>query len=76
MIFNNDQLAVNDLAGRFAREKLAPEYQVRGKTGVLDGSVIREMGELGLMGADLPEGFRRSRSAGHHRGHNRGRALV
>jgi cyclohexanecarboxyl-CoA dehydrogenase len=57
MIFNDDQLAIKDLARRFAREKLAPEYQARDKRGVLDRSLIREMGELGLMGVDLPEGF-------------------
>ena len=57
MIFNDDQLAIKDLARRFAREKLAPHYQAREKSGVLDRSLIREMGELGLMGVDLPEAF-------------------
>jgi cyclohexanecarboxyl-CoA dehydrogenase len=55
MIFNDEQLAIRDLARRFAREKLAPQYQARDKSGVLDRSLIREMGELGLMGVDLPE---------------------
>ena len=36
MIFNEDQLAIRDLARRFAREKLAPHYQARDKIGVLD----------------------------------------
>ena len=57
MLFNEDQLAIQDLARRFAREKLAPQYQARDKSGVLDKSLIREMGELGLMGADLPEAY-------------------
>src|SRR5271167_1498979 len=57
MLFNEDQLAIRDLARRFAREKLAPQYQKLDKTGVLDRTVIREMGELGLMGVDLPESF-------------------
>ena len=57
MIFNDDQLAIKDLARRFAREKLAPHYQARDKSGVLDRSLVREMGELGLMGVDLPEAF-------------------
>src|SRR5579871_1748794 len=57
MIFNDDQLAIQDLARRFAREKLAPGYQARDKSGVLDRALIREMGELGLMGVDLPESF-------------------
>src|ERR1700736_2671501 len=57
MLFNEDQLAIRNLARRFAREKLAPQYQKLDKTGVLDRAVIREMGELGLMGVDLPESF-------------------
>ncbi len=57
MLFNEDQLAIRDLARRFAREKLAPQYQQLDRTGVLDRAVVREMGELGLMGVDLPESF-------------------
>ena len=57
MIFNDDQLAIKNLARRFAREKLLPQYQARDKSGVLDRALIREMGELGLMGVDLPESF-------------------
>ena len=57
MLFDADQLAIRDLARRFAREKLAPQYQKLDKSGVLDRAVIREMGELGLMGVDLPESF-------------------
>jgi alkylation response protein AidB-like acyl-CoA dehydrogenase len=57
MLFNDDQLAIRDLARRFSREKLAPHYQARDKSGALDRSLLREMGELGLMGVDLPEAF-------------------
>jgi cyclohexanecarboxyl-CoA dehydrogenase len=57
MLFNEDQLAIRDLARRFAREKLTPQYQSRDKSGILDRGLIREMGELGLMGVDLPEAF-------------------
>ena len=57
MIFDDDQLAIRDLARRFARGKLAPHYQARDKSGVMDRSLLREMGELGLMGVDLPESF-------------------
>ena len=55
MICNDDQLAIRDLARRFARDKLAPQYQARDKAGVLDRALLREMGQLGLMGVDLPE---------------------
>ena len=57
MLFNEDQLAIQDLARRFAREKLAPRYQKLDKSGVMDREVIKEMGRLGLMGVDLPEAF-------------------
>jgi cyclohexanecarboxyl-CoA dehydrogenase len=57
MIPNEDQMAIRDLARRFARERLAPHYQTREKVGVIDRDLIREMGSLGLMGVDLPESF-------------------
>ncbi|MGA2043253.1 MAG: acyl-CoA dehydrogenase family protein [Roseiarcus sp.] len=57
MIPNDDQLAIRDLARRFARERLAPHYQARETSGVLDRGLLREMGGLGLLGADLPEAF-------------------
>jgi cyclohexanecarboxyl-CoA dehydrogenase len=57
MILNEDQLAIRDLARRFARERLAPHYQAREAAGVMDRKLIREMGDLGLLGADLPEKF-------------------
>jgi cyclohexanecarboxyl-CoA dehydrogenase len=57
MIPNEDQVAIRDLARRFARERLAPHYQAREASGVLDRDLLREMGGLGLLGADLPEAF-------------------
>ena len=57
MLFNEDQLAIRDLARRFSREKLAPHYQARDKSGVMDRALLREMGALGLMGVDLPEQY-------------------
>jgi cyclohexanecarboxyl-CoA dehydrogenase len=57
MIPNEDQVAIRDLARRFARERLAPHYQAREASGVLDRGLLREMGGLGLLGVDLPEAF-------------------
>jgi len=57
MILNEDQLAIRDLARRFAKQRLAPHYQARETAGVMDRKLIREMGDLGLLGADLPEKF-------------------
>ena len=43
------------VAERFAREKLAPHYQARERDATIDRTLTREMGQLGLIGADLPE---------------------
>jgi cyclohexanecarboxyl-CoA dehydrogenase len=57
MLFNEDQLAIRDLARRFTRQRLAPHYQARERAGVMDRDLVREMGDLGLLGVDLPEQF-------------------
>ena len=49
--------AIIETARRFAREKLAPHYMAREQVGRVDKALIREMGALGLIGADLPEKF-------------------
>ena len=55
--FTSDQGAIRDTAARFARERLAPAYKVREAAGAIDRQLVRDMGELGLVGADLPEKF-------------------
>lgn len=57
MILNEDQTALRDLARRFSRERLLPDYQKRERIGTLDRELIREMGSLGLIAVDLPEEF-------------------
>jgi cyclohexanecarboxyl-CoA dehydrogenase len=57
MLLDEDQLAIRDLARRFARQRLAPSYQAREKVGVMDRGLVRELGDLGLLGVDLPEQF-------------------
>ena len=58
MIFDDDQIALLDVARRFAREKLKPYYQKRGETEtVIDRGLLKEMGSLGLIGVDLPEEY-------------------
>jgi len=54
MIFAEDQRALRDAARRFSRERLLPMYQQREREGRVDRSLLREMGELGLLGMDLP----------------------
>ncbi|HSW16673.1 MAG TPA: acyl-CoA dehydrogenase family protein, partial [Ramlibacter sp.] len=57
MVLTDDQRALQETARRFAREQLLPDYQKREKAGVLDRDLLRQMGELGLMGVDLPEEY-------------------
>ena len=52
-----EQLALQDTARRFALERLKPGYQQREQTGILDRTLVREMGRLGLLGPGLPEAF-------------------
>ncbi|MES2482295.1 MAG: acyl-CoA dehydrogenase family protein [Pseudomonadota bacterium] len=57
MVLTDDQKALQETARRFARERLLPDYQKREKVGVLDRALIKQMGELGLLGTDLPEEY-------------------
>jgi cyclohexanecarboxyl-CoA dehydrogenase len=57
MLFNADQLALREAARRFAREQLRPDYQSREVDERIDRALLRKMGSLGLIGADLPEQF-------------------
>jgi cyclohexanecarboxyl-CoA dehydrogenase len=50
-----EQESIVATASAFAREELAPGYREREETGVLERSLVRRMGELGLIGAELPE---------------------
>lgn len=52
-----EQLAFRETAERFSREKLAPYYMQRDRDDGLDRDLVREMGALGLIGADLPQEF-------------------
>lgn len=52
-----EQRAFQEVAQRFARERLAPGYMAREQGGTIDRELVREMGSLGLIGADLPEQY-------------------
>ena len=49
-----EQTAMRDMAARFAKERLAPDYMKREKTG-FDRAILKEMGGLGFIGAEMPE---------------------
>jgi cyclohexanecarboxyl-CoA dehydrogenase len=52
---SDELIAVRETAQRFAREQLAPHYMAREQVGQIDRALMRNMGELGLIGVDLPE---------------------
>jgi cyclohexanecarboxyl-CoA dehydrogenase len=55
--FSEEQEAIRDTARRFAADKLAPGYRAREESGVIERDLVREMGALGLIAADMPEDF-------------------
>ena len=57
MMFDDDQIALRDVARRFAREKLKPDYQKRESQPGIDRALFKEMGALGLIGVDLPDEY-------------------
>jgi len=50
-----EQESIVATASAFARDELAPGYREREIRGSLERSLVRRMGELGLIGAELPE---------------------
>ena len=57
-----DLIAIADQARRFATERVAPGFQERDRTRVLNRMLMREMGALGFIAPELPEiGPRRRR---------------
>jgi len=57
VIFSEEQRAFQEVARRFAADRIAPDFMQRETTGQIDRVLVREMGALGLIGVDLPERF-------------------
>jgi len=57
MIYTEEQQALRETVRRFSRERLRPDYQKREQSERIDPALVREMGALGLIGADLPERY-------------------
>ena len=55
--WTDEQKAFKETAERFAKEQLAPGYQERDVEGQIDRSLTKAMGDLGLIGVDIPEEF-------------------
>lgn len=54
---DDDLKALSESARRFAEERVKPGYLERDQSRVLDRSLMKEMGELGFIGPELPEVF-------------------
>jgi cyclohexanecarboxyl-CoA dehydrogenase len=52
---DDDLVAIADQARRFASERVAPGFQERDQSRVLDRGLMREMGALGFIAPELPE---------------------
>jgi len=52
---NDDLMTLAESVRRFAQERVAPGFLERDQTRVLDRSLMREMGDLGLIAPELPE---------------------
>lgn len=57
MLLNDEQQMIEDMARRFARERLLPNTAEWDRTHHFPRDVIREMGQLGLMGMTVPETY-------------------
>jgi len=54
---SDDERAVRDAARRYCQERLLPRVTESFRHEYTDPTIFREMGELGLLGATLPEAF-------------------
>lgn len=54
---DDDLLALADQARRFATDRVAPGFQERDRTRVLDRALMKEMGAMGFIAPELPEAF-------------------
>ena len=53
----DDERAVRDAASAYCQEQLVPRVTLAFREGTTDPSIFREMGELGLLGATIPEAY-------------------
>ncbi len=54
---SEEQHAFVETARRFARDRIAPQYQKREQEQRIDPALIREIGGLGLIAPELPEAY-------------------
>jgi len=54
---DDDLVALGEQARRFAAQRIAPGFQERDRTRVLDRGLMKEMGTMGFIAPELPEQF-------------------
>ena len=54
---DEDMIALGDQVRRFAADRVAPGFQERDRTRVLDRRLMKAMGEMGFIAPELPEEF-------------------
>src|SRR6201981_2555960 len=54
---DEDLIALGDQARRFAGDRIAPGFQERDRTRILDRAIMKEMGAMGFIAPELPEKF-------------------
>ena len=54
---DEDLVALGDQVRRFAADRIAPGFQERDRTRVLDRALMKAMGEMGFIAPELPEEF-------------------
>ena len=54
---DDDLIALAGQARRFATDRVAPGFQKRDRTRVLDRGVMKEMGAMGFIAPELPQQF-------------------
>jgi len=52
---SEEQRMIRDMARDFARREIAPKAQAMEKAGWIDDALVKQMGELGLLGMVVPE---------------------
>ena len=53
----DDERMIRDTAAKYAQSKLAPRVLEAFRTEYTDPAIFREMGEIGLLGATIPEEY-------------------
>src|SRR5579884_3644185 len=54
---NEEQLAIRDTCREFAQQEIKPRAEDMDRTGAFPYDIIRQMGQLGLLGLPFPEEY-------------------